>query len=259
MSGQDIQTIAASAQGTEALFTQSELMVVQPAGEFLHGLELVVPPVASWLFICILILSGFYAWIRMYYGHLLTQTLQATVNNQLALKTFQNNSQLQIQLDYILFVVYFFSTSLIVYYLELRFDLHPYKLYGARLWIFNLLVLSGFFLIRLLIAMLTGFVFKRLSLFREYLYNVFLFNKMIGVLFIPFLVLLFYTRGMTAQIVFISLLLLTGMTVIMRYARALTFSFRKGVSVLYMFLYLCALEIAPLLLLYRWLEGAMLT
>jgi hypothetical protein len=44
---------------------------------------------------------------------------------------------------------------------------------------------------------------------------------------------------------------------LMRLVRGAIFSFKKDVLIFYMFLYLCALEIAPLVLLYRWLEGVL--
>jgi len=64
-----------------------------------------------------------------------------------------------------------------------------------------------------------------------------------------------YSQGvLNTGIHWLLLVLLAGLLVL-RMARALVFSFKKDVSKFYMFLYLCALETAPLVLLYRWLEG----
>ena len=69
--------------------------------------------------------------------------------------------------------------------------------------------------------------------------------------------LLVYTRGSIQEVFFwMSVFVLAGI-IVMRIIRGIVFSYRKDVLVFYMFLYLCALEIAPLVLLYRWLEGVL--
>jgi hypothetical protein len=42
---------------------------------------------------------------------------------------------------------------------------------------------------------------------------------------------------------------------VMRVIRGVVYSFKKDILIFYMFLYLCALELIPLALLYKWLEG----
>jgi magnesium-transporting ATPase (P-type) len=66
-----------------------------------------------------------------------------------------------------------------------------------------------------------------------------------------------YTQGIVQQIfTWISFGTL-GVILVMRIIRGVAFSFKKDISIFYMFLYLCALELAPLVLLYRWLEGVL--
>ena len=64
-----------------------------------------------------------------------------------------------------------------------------------------------------------------------------------------------YTRDWLHEAVHWLALLMVAFIVGMRLIRGIIYSFKKDVSVLYMFLYLCALEIVPLILLYRWIEG----
>ena len=72
---------------------------------------------------------------------------------------------------------------------------------------------------------------------------------------LPLVFLLVYTRGILQDLVFwLTLTVLSGIF-LMRLIRGVVFSYKKDVLIFYMFLYLCALEIAPLVLLYRWLEG----
>jgi hypothetical protein len=209
----------------------------------------------TWYFIYLFLLAVFFAWIRVYYGNIITQTIQASVNFQVANKMFQDNSLLQNQLDRILYLFYFLSLGFLLYYIELRVELVPYGLQNWGLFLFNLALLTGVFLLRLLMLNLAGILFNRASILREYLYNIFIFNKLSGMAALPLIFLLVYTRGMLQDVIFwLCLITLCGI-ILMRLIRGVVFSYRKEVLIFYMFLYLCALEIAPLVLLYRWLEG----
>ncbi len=211
------------------------------------------PP--TWYFIYLFLLAGFFAWIRMYYGNILVQTLQASVNFQVATRMFNDNSLLQNQLDRILYLFYFFNMGFLLYYVELRLEYIPYNFHGGWLFLFNLGLLAGIFLGRLILLNLAGILFNQLGLLREYLYNIFIFNRLTGVVLLPLMCLLVYTRGMLQEFIFwITLAVVLGIF-LMRLLRGVVFSYRKEVLIFYMFLYLCALEIAPLVLLYRWLEG----
>jgi len=128
---------------------------------------------------------------------------------------------------------------------------------GIWLFLFNLGLLTGVFLGRLLLLNTAGFLFNRGRVLKEYLYNIFIFNKLIGMAVLPMVFLLVYTTGILQEIILWLTLALVCGVFLMRLIRGVVFSYRKEVLIFYMFLYLCALEIAPLVLLYRWLEGVL--
>jgi len=211
----------------------------------------------TWFFIYIFSLLGFYAWIRIYYGNIFIQTAQATINFQVANRMYLDNSILKNQLDRVLYMLYFLVIAFLIYFVEVRLELTPYNLTGGLLYLFNLGVLSGVFLGRIVLLNSVGFLFNRRSIFREYLYNIFIFNKLTGLVVLSLMIFLVYTKGMVQDLLFWFTLSVVGLMFLIRLFRGLIFSFKKDVLIFYMFLYLCALEIAPLLLLYRWLEGVL--
>ena len=208
-----------------------------------------------WYFIYLVLLIGLFAWIRLYYGNILIQTVQASTNFQIANKMFKNNSLLQNQLDGALYLFYFLSMAFLLYYMELRIGLFPYEIQGGLLLLFNLALLLATFLARVVLHSIIGILFNRIRIVREYLYNMFIFNKLSGLVALPLMFLLVYTKGTLQELIFWTSIFVISSIVVMRLIRAVVFSYRKEVLVFYMFLYLCALEIAPLVLLYRWLEG----
>ncbi len=211
----------------------------------------------AWFFIYLFILLGFFAWIKLYYGNILTQTVQASANFQVASRMFKDNSVLQKQLDNILYMLYFLSIAFLLSYMERGLAQTPYGQEGAPLYFFNLALLVGLFFGRIVVLNLTGFLFNRLRIFREYLYNAFIFNKLMGMAMLPLLLLMVFTTGTIQRAFFWITLVALALGILLRIIRGVVFSFKKGVSIFYMFLYLWALEITPLALFYKWLEGTL--
>jgi len=208
-----------------------------------------------WYFIYLFILLAIYAWINVYYGNVLVQTFRASINFKLANKMFNSSSQVQSQLDTTLYLFYFLSLAFMLYYVEIRINRFPYDFRGGLLFLFNLGFLALLFFGRIVIHNIAGFLFNRVKIIREYLYNMFIFNKLTGLVAPPLIFLMVYTRGALQDIVFwTSIIVLSGIF-LLRVIRGIIYSYQKDVLNFYMFLYLCALEIVPVVLLYRWLEG----
>jgi len=210
------------------------------------------PP--AWMFIFLFLLVGIFAWIRMYYGTILLQTIKASANFQIASRMFQDNSLLNKQLDNVLYLFYFLSAGFVLYVAEIRLHFLPYGLSGPRLYFINFGFLTGYFMARVVLVNLAGFLFNRTRIFREYLYNTFIFNKLLGITMVPLLVFVVYTTGILREVFQWTALVTVSAIFLMRIIRSIVFSFKKDVPIFYMFLYLCALELAPLALFYRWLE-----
>lgn len=214
---------------------------------------LVSPP--DWFFIYLLMLFGLFAWIRYHYGNIFIQTLEASINFQVAARMFKDNSVLQKQLDNYLYVFYFLSTSLLLTVAERKTGVFPYELQGIGLYLFNLGLLIGIFFSRIVLVNMTGYIFNQIHLYREYLYNSFIFNKLIGIIILPLLLLMVYTKGYLQEALHWITVIAVVFILFMRITRGIIFTLKKGVLLFYLFLYLCALEIVPLALLYRWLQG----
>ena len=221
----------------------------------MHIVERMADHPPFWHFLFLFTLLASFAWILRQYGTLLNQTVSASFNFQVSSRMFNDNSQLQIQLDTVLYGFYLLSFSFLLYLLEERNGFRPYGLKGGLLYLFNLGLLSGVLLFRWIIVNMTGFLFGRTRLYREYLYNALIYNKVIGITVIPALIFLAYAGGVLQQIFVWLAIALTMSIYIARIIRGISFSVKKDISILYLILYICALEIVPLLLLYRWLEG----
>jgi len=98
----------------------------------------------------------------------------------------------------------------------------------------------------------TGWLFNIQSAANAYIFVVYIINKVIGIFLLPFLVLLSFLRGDSFKVVMIISICGIGVLIIYRFLLTYT-SVRNQVrfNPFHFFLYLCAFEIAPLLLIYK--------
>jgi hypothetical protein len=112
--------------------------------------------------------------------------------------------------------------------------------------------LSAVYLVKFMWLKASGWLFNMKEATDSYIFIVFIINKMIGILLLPFLVLLAFTQGNLYSVALtVSWCVVAGLLV---YRFILTYSAVRNqvkVNPFHFFLYLCAFEIAPLLLIYK--------
>ena len=112
--------------------------------------------------------------------------------------------------------------------------------------------LSAAYLVKFIWLKVSGWLFNMKEAADSYIFIVFIVNKMIGILLLPFLVLIAFTVSDVYSIsLILSGCLVAGLLV---YRFILTYAAVRNqvkVNPFHFFLYLCAFEIAPLLLVYK--------
>ena len=141
--------------------------------------------------------------------------------------------------------------GLYITFLLQHFKLNPVDNFWL-MFLYCILGLSGIYFIKFIGLKISGWIFNMQEAANSYIFIIFIINKMIGILLLPFLILMAFTSGDVYSIgVTLSWCLVTGLLV---YRIILTFgAIRNQVKVnpFHFFLYLCAFEIAPLLLIYK--------
>ena len=139
----------------------------------------------------------------------------------------------------------------------------------STLLIFNrhLVALSfweGFFYINLFFTFLyvgkyislqiAGYVFNSKELVNTYIFVVFMINKVLGVLLVPFILVLAFAKPILHPYAIGGAALITVLLILYRYLFSLTSVRNKlHISSFHFFLYLCAFEILPLTILYKFI------
>ncbi|MCF8345665.1 MAG: DUF4271 domain-containing protein [Bacteroidales bacterium] len=209
-------------------------------------------PHHSWTFYFIVTLIIGYAIAKIFIGQLLNSTFMATIRYNYAASMFKDNSQLQRQRDLILFAFYFLNTAFFLMLVSEHFSFLPYGYKGFNLLVFYILLLAGLFLGRIVLTNIAGHIFLISSLLREQRYLGFAYNKMMGILLLPLNFILMYMPEIPSRFAMYLAMFVIVILLLMKGFRGIVFSQKHRVFNFYLFLYLCALEIVPLLLLYKW-------
>lgn len=121
-----------------------------------------------------------------------------------------------------------------------------------ELFVYSTGILLLAYSVKYLVISFTGWVFNAKEAATEYRFVVFLVNKLLGILVIPLLFLIAYSSDRMKGIAITIVLCLVVFSMAVRYIVSLA-RIRKNLSVtaFHFFVYLCAVEIIPLLVIYK--------
>jgi len=207
---------------------------------------------SAWYFYFLISLFIAYAVARTFLGRITVSTFNAVLRYNSSVSMYNDNSQLQQQRDLVLYAFYFICMSFYAMLIMEQYKVYPIAYKGLNLLLFSVLVLLVIFIARIVLLNILGHVFEISTLLQEYLYHGFTYNKLMGIVFLPTNFLIVYSEGVLhIASIYVSFIILS-LLLLFKIVRAITFSLKKRVLNFYLFLYLCALEIVPLLLIVKW-------
>jgi hypothetical protein len=198
-------------------------------------------------------------WIRVFYGKYYSQLTDSLVNYQMSSKLYNEANILSRRVSFILDIVYHLVMAIFLYELNSVYGI----LAPGRSNLYYLMVifavLAFYSVSRLALLRFTGFVFDIQPLFTNFIHHMSLFNKGLGIILFPLSIAMLFIPASLIKII-----LFTGITVfiimfVLKLVRALKIIMWKDVLLFYMILYLCTLEILPLLLGYKLMKSMILS
>jgi hypothetical protein len=203
----------------------------------------------DWITALLLVCLFIFAWIQTYYSKRLSQVFRAVAQAHAVNQLEREGNLFSERITLGLAFIYYTVCSIFIYQVFSEFFTLPT---GFTNLTFTLLIYGSLFtyqMIKSLIVYTMGIVFTNSESARSFQLNTLMFNHIIGTLLFPFTIMAFYwesTLFLNIGIIIISLLLLY------RLFRGILIGLaNKNYNLFYLFLYLCTLEILPLLLLYK--------
>ena len=205
----------------------------------------------SWLPAILISTLFIFSWIKLMYYKYVVQVLSATVNYQVSNRLFRERNVLIRNMSLGLNTIFAINTGLLIFYLFKYLDIEPLKTNPfVSLSIYSISILT-IYSIKTFFLRVLGFLFMVKEEFAEYIHNINLFNKNTGLLLFPVVILYPYINEHLKPVVLYAGITLFLLMILLRFFRGFQIIIRKGVSVFYLILYLCAIEILPVLLLIK--------
>jgi hypothetical protein len=221
--------------------------VTKPYG--IAGKELVIPH-QDWVLGFILIFWIIFASVRVGFLKYLGQIFVSLVNMRATTRLYQQSGYKTmfgaVRLDILFYLILPLSVFQIASYFKIDFPGYP----AILLYLALLLIINGYLFAKILLFRLAGSIVMLKEQTEESVFNTRLYYKALGLMLLPF-VTIHATMAVTN---FITIWVMAGLIVIMYFAtvvRTIYLGNRKDISFFYLILYLCTLEILPLLLVFK--------
>lgn len=203
------------------------------------------------IFIFTLILLGS---VRLFFNRYLGQFLSATVSYMTASRMFRERSLSLAHASFRLDILFYMIFSLFIFHALPIFDI---ELHSVDILAY-LFILGGvllYFGLKKLVYTLQGSISRNVQETAEYLFNMNNYNRILGLFLLPVSLIVAFTPlaepvwviygGIFFTVLFYILLILRGVKILLR----------KQFSIFYLILYLCTLEILPLLFICKLMLG----
>jgi hypothetical protein len=204
-----------------------------------------------WLVPILLLFVVFTGFIRIISGKYLSNLFSSTIYGYAANSLFKTINVRNTLPSIGLNVLFIMNIALFLFEMSTHFQITPMGLHGIVL--FGLITLSTMILafFKVSIYRFLGYIFNTKLQTSEFLFHVGVFNKVFGIVILPLLLMIPFVSEMAATVLIQIGLVFFILVYIFQLFKGSKIILRESASLIYMFLYLCTLEILPLSILFK--------
>lgn len=202
----------------------------------------------------LLLLSLFvFSWMKILYQKYILQVVAAVVNYQSSVRLLREKNILFKNMAVGLNIVFAINMGLFLFFVMTYFNISQIVSNNNFLSvIIYCIVIATIYIIKTLLCRFIGYLFLAQAEFSEYVHNINLFNKNIGLLLFPIVIMIPYINDSLKPIIlYFGIILFLGLF-LLRIIRGFQIIIHKEVSSFYLILYLCTVEILPVLLIVKY-------
>jgi len=209
----------------------------------------------DWLLGIFFLLVVLFVWIRTFYSKFFGTLANALISFHLSVKLFEEKNVLSHRVSIVLDFIYIVVFSVFIFEFIDFTHFSGVRMTGFNLFLLLINILMLYTLMRNILLRLTGSLFLVRPLFLEYIHNTFVINKGLGIALFPVVIMAQYLPHCLAPAVLWTGVILFGLAILYKTMRAYQIIIRRDVLLFYLILYLCTLEILPLLLGYKFVTS----
>lgn len=207
----------------------------------------------DWLFLVLVLILGSLTYLRVFYRKNFFQIISACFNNNLTNQIVRDENLLMQRAAVMLNITFSMTAASFLYLVSVHYDWSLNRIGpGFLRFVFFALLVSAAFTVKFLVLRFCAYLFNLGREMSTYIFNVFIINNLLGLALIPFIALILFGNVPGTSTLVIMALCLAVVAYLYRIGRGFLIALGyPGFSPVYLFLYLCALEIAPLLVLVK--------
>jgi hypothetical protein len=149
----------------------------------------------------------------------------------------------------------FINISIFAFLTALRYDLIPADGKRTVYWLISIGIIISALTLRHLMCIIIGNLSGGAEIFREYLIGIYQAYRLGGVFLLGISILILYTTFIPVNILFYAGFSVAALLYFIRILRLLLIFIKRRVSIFYLILYLCALEILPVVIIIKYVTG----
>ena len=191
--------------------------------------------------------------MKILYQKYILQIITASINYQASIRLLREKNVLFKNMSVGLNIVFVINMGLFLFFVMSYYNFSQIISTNNFLSVLiYCLMIASIYITKTLLCRLIGFLFLAQNEFSEYVHNINLFNKNIGLFLFPAVIMVPYINNyLKPYIVYAGIILFLAILVL-RIIRGFQIIIHKGVSSFYLILYLCAVEILPVLLIVKY-------
>lgn len=201
----------------------------------------------DWPFLLVLVGWSIFASLRFGFSKYIVQVFQSIFNYSVAARLYRERGYSSNFGVFRLNLIFFLFVPFPIYLIAKDNGVSLMGFSGIEFYLIVFAVVNAYFLLKLFLYKILGSVFSQRETTGELVFNMMLFNNVLGLVLLPVSTI----HSMVPGFGIVSLFLVPGLIVLfylMSIIRSIYFAIREGISIFYLILYLCALEILPILL-----------
>lgn len=206
-----------------------------------------------WPGIVLFLVFCLYVLIRISEPKKIIKIFTSVFSLQEAKQLFREEIKLTKRMSLLLAIAFILVAAFLVQVTNDYFGLILHDQSSLKQYLFFVATLSIMYIVKFLANHVLAFISSNNDLGKEYLFNVFIFSQTVGIVLFPIVVCLEFTKYPTEWFLYPALIISAGFYVLRMFRGYIISVSEQNVGILYIFLYLCALEILPLLVLIKFL------
>jgi hypothetical protein len=207
----------------------------------------------GWLFFVLLFVLAIFTYLRVAYGKYLNRLFSALFNINITNQIVRDENILVKRASLLLNFIFYAAAALLLYLISIEYNWEiPFLKTGVVRFLGFGFIIAVLYFLKYIVLEITGWLFDFTREMSNYIFNISLINNLLGIALIPLLTLFVFFGHMQLNWLLFAAVALVGCAFLYRLIRGVLIGLSiPSATVAYLFLYICALEIGPLFVIFK--------